>query len=160
MSSLNSRSWSSLSTTVPRSFLGRAWKASQKTSAVACVWGMRDTFKLTWLGLARLRRAARRQPPVELHHVLDHAQPAIAFEREDRLRVELHRLDRQLLVAERHNHAVFGFRGDLQAARKRFAFREQRMVPPNLEALRQSFEHALAAMRDPRRLAVHRIIQH
>ena len=60
-----------------------------------------------------------------LDHILHQLQTAVAIQRKDRFRVELHGLDGKLAVPDAHDDAVIGFRGDLETGGKACFLREQ-----------------------------------
>ena len=82
-------------------------------------------------------------------------EQAVAARGEDRLRVELHALDRQLAVAQAHHDAVVGLGRDLQHVGHRLPLHDQRVVAGRLERARQTLEHAGVVVSDERGLAVH-----
>ena len=94
------------------------------------------------------------------HHILHQSQPAITIQRQNGLGMELHALNRQLTVANAHDHAVFGFSGYFKTSRERLFSSEQGVITANLEALRQALKDALILMDHERWLTVHGIIQH
>ena len=81
----------------------------------------------------------------------------MALAREYRLRVKLHALDIQRLVAHTHNFAVIRPRGHFEAIRQRFALNHQRVITRRLKARRQTAEHTAAVMANLGRLAVHHL---
>src|SRR5580700_2926462 len=54
------------------------------------------------------------------HHVLHQTQAAVAFERQDRFRMELDGFHRQLAMAHAHDDSVVAFGGDFEARREFF----------------------------------------
>src|SRR5207302_5449904 len=109
--------------------------------------------------LAFLNRNRGRRPR-QAHGVLHQAQTVIAFRREDRLGMELHRLYGKLAMPHTHDHAVVRLRGDLQARGKGLAVGEQRMVAAHLKLLGQSLKYANTRVPHWRWLPMHRVIQH
>src|SRR4029078_10428529 len=73
----------------------------------------------------------------------------------DALRVKLYPIDRIALVLEAHNHAISGFRGDLQWLRQRGPLDNERMVASCREVLWQAGKHAPANMVHVGKLAMH-----
>src|SRR4051812_25158031 len=69
--------------------------------------------------------------------------------------MELHALDGQRAVANAHDLAVFGPRGDLQLGRTARALDRKRMVARRLVWAGQPCENAMALVVDARNLAVH-----
>src|SRR5208283_97313 len=75
--------------------------------------------------------------------------------REYRFRMELHALDRKLLVPHAHYFSIFTFTGDLKTARQTGALDGQRMIACNGQWALQAGKHAQPAMRDLGKLSVH-----
>src|SRR6185312_13134516 len=94
------------------------------------------------------------------YNIFDEFQAAVSIEREDRLRMELHCLNRQIAMPDAHDNAVVGFGRHFKTRRQNRPLREKRMITAYLEPLRQALEYALTLMRHHRRFPVHRIIQH
>ena len=74
---------------------------------------------------------------------------------QDRLGVELHALDVEVLVAHAHDFAVVGPGGDFEAGRQGRALDRQRMVANHRKWTWQALEYAFSGVRDHRGLAVH-----
>src|ERR1035438_8204503 len=74
--------------------------------------------------------------------------------------MKLHRFDGQFAMPHTHDHAIFGFRGDLQTRRKRLPARKQRVIAAHLKLRGQPVEHADPAILYGGWLAVHRVIEH
>ena len=73
--------------------------------------------------------------------------------------MELHRFDRQIFMAHRHDDAVVGYRGHFEAVGKRVTVGEQGMIAPHLESLRQPFENSLPGVSHPGGLPVHGVVE-
>ena len=69
--------------------------------------------------------------------------------------MELHAFDVQFSVAEPHDRAVVRFGGNLQAARQRLPFDDQRVITRGLKFLRQAAKNRFAVVLDAAGLAVH-----
>jgi hypothetical protein len=87
------------------------------------------------------------------------AQHRVAVLGEDALGVELHALDRQLLVAHAHDLAVLGPGSDLQHLGAARALDGQRVVAVHRELRGQPSEHALLRGGDDAGLAVHELLR-
>ena len=74
--------------------------------------------------------------------------------------MELHRLDWEVFVTNRHDDAVVGLGGHFEAGWEGLSIGEEGMIPAHLKSLRKSFKYAFAGMRHPGSLAVHGIVQH
>src|ERR1041385_4583842 len=88
------------------------------------------------------------------------AQQVVAVLGQDRLRMELHALDCQHLVAQPHYFVETAIlvqrpRGYLENRRYRLFFDDQRVIARRHERIRQTCEYTLAVVIDQRRLAVH-----
>src|SRR5882724_10387979 len=68
--------------------------------------------------------------------------------------MELHTFDFVAAVAEAHDDAVVGFRGDGELARERFALHDERVVASCGEGIRQHAKNVLAIVMDLAGLAV------
>ena len=69
--------------------------------------------------------------------------------------MELNAFDAQLAVAQAHDRAVGGFRGDDQIARKRFSFDDQGVIAGSAKILRQLAIDRFAVVLHFAGLAVH-----
>src|SRR5262249_44807772 len=73
---------------------------------------------------------------------------------EHRLRMELDAFQFAAPVADAHDDAVIGFRGDGEFARQRLALDNQRMITGSGEGIRQLAKHALCVVMDAAGLPV------
>src|SRR5690606_3620943 len=87
------------------------------------------------------------------------AQQRVAVLGEDRFGVELHALDAQLAMAQAHDLAVVGPRGDLEAVGQRLALDRQRVVADRGERVGQPAKDADPRVVDRRGLAVHHLLR-
>src|SRR6188768_3149259 len=74
---------------------------------------------------------------------------------EDRLGMELHALDRQLAVPDRHDLAILGRSGHVEHRRQARALDGERMVARRVEWRRHVLENTALVVDDRRQLAVH-----
>src|SRR5690349_10566119 len=82
----------------------------------------------------------------EAHGILHQLQSVVAFCGQDRLRMELHCLDRQLAMADAHDNPVLGLGGHLEAGGESLLAREEGMVTADLELLGKTFEDTGSAV--------------
>ena len=68
--------------------------------------------------------------------------------------MELNSFHVENFVADAHNRAVVQFARDFKASGQSFALDNQRMIPPDFDALRKTVVNAFAVVLEPRRLAV------
>src|SRR5215813_12967386 len=73
----------------------------------------------------------------------------------DALRVELHAMERPLMMLDAHHEPVIALRRDGEAVRQRIAPDDERMVARRLKRARQAGEDAGAGMPDGCHLAMH-----
>src|SRR5215211_6575434 len=99
-------------------------------------------------------RSIRLSCRVALEEVAQHRG---ALRREDGLRVELDALGRQLAMADRHDDAA-ALGADLEAAGKRVAVDDERVVAPDRQLARQRREQRAPVVDDLGRLAVYRLV--
>ena len=76
---------------------------------------------------------------------------------EDRLGMELHTFDRELAVAQPHHETVLGLGAHLEHVGYGVTLDDERVVSGRGERSGNVAEHALAVVRDLRRLAVHHL---
>src|SRR6185295_8079294 len=89
-----------------------------------------------------------------LDEILQHF---VAVLRQQRLRVELHTLDRQAAMAQPHDLAVLGLCGDGEAVRQGRPLDDQRVIARGNETSGYFPEHPFFVVADPRCLAVHHL---
>src|SRR5215813_4629044 len=77
----------------------------------------------------------------------------------DRFWMKLDAFNRQRLVAQAHDLAVDGPRGDIETIRQRRSLDRERVVARGLERRRQAAEYTGTGVRDRRRLAVHQCLR-
>ena len=83
------------------------------------------------------------------------AQEGVSVAGEDRLRMELHALDRAHVMAEAHDQAVRRVGRDLQALREGLALDDEAVIATDAHRLGESFEEAAPVVVDEGLVAVH-----
>jgi len=88
------------------------------------------------------------------------AQEGVSVAGEDRLRMELHALDRTYAVAEAHDEAVRGACCDLQTLRQGLSFQHEAVVAAYGHGLRQTREEPAPVMVNRCLMTMHRLSAH
>ncbi len=88
------------------------------------------------------------------------AQEGVTVAGEDRLRMELHALDRKHAVAEAHDEAVRGMRSDLQTLRQGLSFQDEAVITTYGHGLWEPREEAAPVVVDSGLMTMHGLGAH